>query len=331
MPGSLTFTVGGNSYPFDTEIFLNMWGVEPDPARDALIASGVLVEDPNITAALQGSGNYFTVPFYLPLAGDPGVYDGVTNVPVTETEAAHQSGIAWGFTKGFRERDFLPDFTGSDPMGHIVRSVADYWNKFRNSLLIGVIDATVAGTNMTGLAETVEYDSTDIVGLLGEINMALTGQFGANKANIKVLVMNHLTAALFENVGLLEFRRGVDAGAMGANIGIADILGYTAIVDTNVADNVIYALGMGAILTGQPPIKVPVALERDEITQGGITTLVTRVGGVYHPNGTIFNVSAGNPTSPTVTQLKASANYSLAYENLENIPISKLTLSDQAS
>lgn len=327
MPGSLTFELNGKSYPFDAEIFLNIWRTEPNVTREALLNSGVLVKDPRITAALQGSGNQFTIPYYLPLDGEPATYDGSTDVPVTETAASYQTGIAWGYTKGFRERDFLPDFTGADPMGHIARSVAYYWAQQESRLLLGVLDGTLLSLSGTKWEEH-DYEMTvpaDDVLLLALINNHLTRVFKGNKDKIKVLVMDALTAARFENINLLKFKKGVVSGAMGQTTRIGEMIGYTVLVDTYVEKNTIYALGQGAILGGDPPIKVPVALERKEVQYGGHTTLVTRVGGVYHPNG--FNF-VGPELVPTMANLSGAGNYALAYQHTENIPIARITLVD---
>jgi hypothetical protein len=108
------------NYPFDEEIFLRAWRNEPDPVRNALVQSGVIVNYPAITAALKDYGNFGTIPYYKPLSGDPVNYDGQTDITVTETSGGHQSFVAYGRAKAWRERDFMPELVGNDPLGHLL-------------------------------------------------------------------------------------------------------------------------------------------------------------------------------------------------------------------
>lgn len=355
------------NYPFDDDIFIRAWGDEPDPVRIALIESGVLVEDPRITSALAGDGNYFTVPFYKPLGdgggyvnevaidGTSGVntitstlltgpanYNGQIDVPVVETEGGMLSGVAYGRTQGFKERDFVPELSGSDPMGHIVRKVSEFWNRYRQSKLVGVLNGIMSVTDQswnTKHSKTINRPAYPEK-LIALLNTELTGIFGQLKYDISVLVMDSVTAAEFENINLLHFERGVDAGAMRKSPRIGRMLDYTVIVDDtamgtlnyglSAGQGYIYALGSGAFLTGKPRLDRPAELVRDAIRFGGQTTLVTRIRDVIHPNGFVFNKPQSDWTeSPSDAQLIATANYDLVYPE-KTVMIARLLLQNDA-
>lgn len=323
------------NYPFDEEIFLRAWGNEPDPVRNALVQSGVIVNYPAITAALKDYGNFGTIPYYKPLSGDPVNYDGQTDITVDETSGGHQSFVAYGRAKAWRERDFMPELVGNDPLGHIVRANAKYWQNQRQKILISVLEGVIANSD-TGFAKHKIKISrpADNETLPGTINTKLAEVFGAEKGALRLMIMDAVTAAVFENLNLLSYRKGVSADALLVDMRIGDLMGYTVIVDDNVFNigkQYIYVLGLGAILTGTPRLDRPVELDRDGLKYGGTTALITRVRDVLHPNGFSFVIPSSNwSESPTDAQLSASANYTIQYPH-KMIPIAKILFVDSVT
>ena len=329
MPGTFL------NYPFDEEIFLRAWGNEPDPVRNALVQSGVIVSYPAITAALKDYGNFGTIPYYKPLSGDPVNYDGQTDITVDETSGGHQSFVAYGRAKAWRERDFMPELIGNDPMGHIARSNAKYWQNQRQKRLISVLEGVIANSDVGFGTHKIKISRpADSATLPGTINTKLAEVFGAEKGALRLMIMDAVTAAVFENLNLLEYRKGVSANALLVDMRIGDLMGYTVIVDDNVFNigkQYIYVLGLGAILTGRPRLDRPVELDRDGLKYGGTTTLITRVRDVLHPNGFSFVIPSSNwSESPTDDQLSASANYTIQYPH-KMIPIAKIVFVDSVT
>lgn len=329
MPGTFL------NYPFDEEIFLRAWGNEPDPVRNALVQSGVIVSYPAITAALKDYGNFGTIPYYKPLSGDPVNYDGQTDITVDETSGGHQSFVAYGRAKAWRERDFMPELIGNDPMGHIARSNAKYWQNQRQKRLINVLEGVIANSDTGFATHKIKISRpADNETLPGTINTKLAEVFGAEKGALRLMIMDAVTAAVFENLNLLSYRKGVSADALLVDMRIGDLMGYTVIVDDNVFNigkQYIYVLGLGAILTGTPRLDRPVELDRDGLKYGGTTALITRVRDVLHPNGFSFVIPSSNwSESPTDAQLSASANYTIQYPH-KMIPIAKILFVDSVT
>lgn len=310
-------------YAFDEELFINSWGEYPDLTTRALLNCGVLANSPQVTAQLQNGGNYFTTPFYKPLEGTPVNYDGQTDILVNETTAGSQSGVAFGRAIAWGDRDFMYDITSADPMGSIVRKVGTYWQNDRQARLVKILEAVLANADMATHTATVAEDD-----ILGNLLEQLATVFGQNRNQVRALVMDSLTAVKYEKIGLLEFRKYNDANGVERNANIADLLGFTVVVDdTAMADKAgtIYALGAGAIITAEPKVKVPVELERDAKKNGGETHLITRVRDVLHPNGFTVTKPSSTDVSPTDEFLADSTNYALELPE-KSIIIAKFTI-----
>ena len=335
------------NYPFDEEIFLQMWSEAPDPVKTALLESGVMVEDGVIAARIQNDGNLYTIPFYNALDGDPVNYDGATDITSTETTGDSQTGIVYGRAKGFTARNFVAELSGSDPMGFIANTVARYWNKYDQSVLIKILTAIFGITGASGNAK--KWADTHIVDLgsdtadpytIGATDLidVATAAMGDNKSLFKAVVMHSNVAKTLEKAQVLEYWKQTDANGVQRPTNLASVNGYTAIIDDNVPAEVVggtgdnkdlirytsYLLGEGVLRTAKGRVDIPVETERDPAKNGGQDTLYTRVRKTIHPNGFSFVVpSTGWTESPTDAQLAATADWAIKF-NPKAIPLAAL-------
>ena len=328
--------------PFDNDLFVDAWQEAPDPTKLALINSGVLVEDPIAADQLQNKGNLYTLPFYDALAGDEVNYDGATDITATEASGSAQTGIAYGRAKAFTARNFVAELSGSDPFGHIVNSVARYWNKKRQSRIIGLLDGIFSLTGDSDwLAHTVDLTSeTATASKIEEntINDAATATLGDNKGLYSVAIMHSAVAKTLEDLQLLEFWKQTDANGIQRPMSLASCNGFTVIVDDSVPHSTVggsgankdlmkyttYLLGTGVLRTAPGRVDVPVEVTRDALKNGGQDTLVTRIRETIHPNGFSFTVpSSGWTESPTDAQLFNKSNWSRKFE-AKAIPMCKI-------
>lgn len=341
MPGTFL------GFPFDEEIFNHDWSNAPDPVSDAMFNSGVLVQDSNIASMIQNSGNLYTLPFYNTLSGDPVNYNGQTNITSEETSGDSQTGVVFGRAKGFTARNFVAELTGADPMGHITRSIATYWQRQNFARLLDILTAIFGITGASGYAKA--WQDNHIVDLssdsaaaykIGEtdLNNVATQAMGDQKSAFALAIMHSNVANTLENKQLLEYWKYTDANGIQRNLPFANINGYTAIVDDGVPVEAVtgesenaglykyttYLLGTGVIRTADGRVDVPSEAHRDPAANGGQDTLYTRMRKTYHPNGFSFKVpSSGFSGSPTDAQLAAPANWSIKF-NPKAIPIAKL-------
>lgn len=334
MPGTIF------GLPFDEEIFMHMWSEVPDPVKTAFVNSGAMVNDSNIASQLTTSGNFYTVPFYNVLGGDPQNYDGQTDIVPTETDGAWQSGIAFGRARAYTARNFAAELSGGDPMGHIAATIGKYWNKQRQAQIINILNAvciTGADAYTTAFAEKHIMDFTDGASAaytIGEtdFNDVATAALGDNKSEFSMVIMHSKVAQTLENKQLIEFWKQTDANGIQRPMNLASINGYTVLIDDGVpmgtdANNnttyTSYLLGSGVLRYADARIDVPVETSRDPLTNGGQDTLITRNRQTIHPNGFSYTKPAGMSGSPTDAQLGASANWSIVFDP-KAIPLAKI-------
>lgn len=322
-------------YPFDKELFIQMWSEVPDPILTAMLESGAMVRDPIIASRIQSDGNYYTIPYYNPLEGEPGNYDGKTDVPVTETTGTSQSGIVYGRTKGFMARDFVGELSGSDPMGHIAATVARFWAKYRQRVLIGILDGvfnmTDTGAYATEFKDTHVLETGATIGIT-DANRLMTKSMGDHKQEYSMAIMHSIVAERLENLQVLEFWRQTLASGIQRPLPLASYNGLTVIIDDGVPvsgnEYTTYLFGNGVLRQASGRLDTPVEPERDAIKYGGIETLVTRLRETIHPYGFHYTIPITNWTeSPTNPQLFDPANWSLRF-NPKAIALSKLVTTE---
>lgn len=333
--------------PFDEELFLQMWNEAPDPYLTAMIESGAVVEDPTISDMIRTSGNIYTIPFYDTLDGDDQNYDGQTDITVTEVGGGSQTGVVYGRAKGFFARNFTAELSGADPMGHIVATVAKYWQKRRQMRMIGITNAVFDITGATGdskkWADTHSLDLGSTTAAARKIeetdlNDLATLACGDHKDQFGLAIMHSDVAKTLENKQLLEFWKYTDANGIQRPMNMGSVNGYTVIVDDGVPCQSVggdgankelkkyttYLFGSGVIRTARGRVDVPVETHREAKKNGGQDELITRMRETLHPNGFSFKVPASGWTqSPTDAQLFAKANWDLKFDP-KAIPMARL-------
>lgn len=341
MPGTIF------GLPFDEELFLQMYAEAPDPVLTAMIESGAMVDDPLIAERIQNNGNIYTIPFYDVLDGEDQNYNGQTDIEVAEVAGGSQTGVVYGRAKGFFARNFTAELSGADPMGHIVGSVARYWQKRRQLRMIGILNGIFGINGANGYAK--KWHDTHILDLssdsatarpIGEtdLNDLATQACGDNKSLFGLAVMHSNVAKSLENKQLLEYWKYTDANGIQRPMNIASVNGYTAIIDDgvpavkvggdgankNLTRYSTYLLGVGSLRHANGRVDVPVENNRDAKKNGGQDELITRMRETIHPNGFSFKVpSSGWTESPTDEQLFAAANWSIKFDP-KAIPIAEL-------
>lgn len=332
MPGTFL------GFPYDEELFNDTWGAAPDPVKDAMVKSGALVDDATIAGMVQGKGNLYSIPFYNILTGDPDNYDGQTDINTAETSGDSQTGVVFGRAKGFTARNFTAELTGADPMGNIANSVATYWQKRRQNILLQYLAGIFGVTGASGYAKS--WGSNHIVDLssstatpykigVTDLNDLATQALGDNKSQFSLVVMHSNVAKTLENLEVLEYWKQTDANGVQRPLALGSVNGYTVIVDDGVpavvtggtGDNkalikyTTYLLGNGCLRTAKARVDVPSETFRDPKTNGGQDTLYTRIRETIHPNGFSFvPPTSGFSGSPTDVQLAASANWSVKFD-----------------
>lgn len=317
-------------YPFDPELFDYNWKNEPDMTKTALFESGAVQANSEIAGLISQGSDYYTIPFYKTLGGDPENYDGATDITISEPGGASQSGIVYGRAHGWKERDFVVDYnSGADPMTQIISQVAKYWQKQRQNTLVGILNGifSVTGTgDYAGWADhTTDISSTsDTVTADNKFGATTAGDavqkaVGDAEGLFSLAIMHSKVANGLAGLQLLEYLKYTDAAGIERRLNLAQYNGYTVVVDDGVPVDTTgtspkyttYLMGAGAIQYAPAPVKTPSEVTRDALTGGGYDALVTRVRETIHPNGFSFTKPTDYTASPTTAQLSSAANWSI--------------------
>lgn len=330
-------------YNFDPELFLLNWQNEVDPTMTALIDSGAVQNNDTIKGLIANGGDFYTIPFYMPLTGSVQNYDGATDIVPNEPKGNAQSGIVYGRVGSWSEKQFIRDYnSGADPMKQITSMTAKYWAKARQSILLKILSGVFSITgnaNWTKHTMNIAATSTS-VGDENKVGAASAAELmqhavGDNSDIFSIAVMHSAVALNLAKQELLKFRTQTDATGMQRQLKIADWNGLTVIVDDGVPSKsssaasgsmeyTTYLLGNGAIQRADAPVTSPVEVHRDPLAKGGTNTLITRVRETMHPNGFSFiKPSSSYTASPTDEQLAAKANWSIVGDP-KNIAMAQL-------
>lgn len=337
------------NYPFDSELFLYQWGQEKDLVTNAMLQSGAVVSDAVIANLISNGSDIYTAPFYKNFTADPVNYDGATNIDTVETEGSSETGVVFGRAKGFKAKDFIADFnSGADPMSFIVSKVAKYWQDQKQKELLAILNAIFGITSTSeGYAKTWGTEHVSSLALsakgtvedankLGDATIAEAAQkaLGENAGEFSLAIMHSKVALNLAVKDLLQYRKYTDPMGIERTLNIADINGFTVVIDdrvpaslnttTEAMEYTTFLLGTGCVRTADAPVDHPASVSRDEATDGGVETLWTRQRQTIHPNGFSFvKPTTGYTSSPTRVQLGTTANWTLA-RNPREIAMAKI-------
>lgn len=344
MPGTFL------GYPFDEELFFMQWQMEPDPIKLAMFNSGAIVENAAIRRMISNGSNYYTFPIYNILTGTPDNYNGVDDIKMSEPKGMHQSGVVYGRAHSWKDRDFIHDFnSGANPTQQIVSQTARFWQKQRQKTILSMMDGlfkvtTPAGADAETTAKYTDWanHSTTIATEMEEATLgeAIQKAIGDNSDIISMVWMHSKVALGLAKKQLLKFRTYTDANGIQRELRIADWNGRTVIVDDDCPHTsgtrarggaeaqaagetyTTYAIGTGFWQHAPAPVKVPVEIGRNELTNGGYDFIVNRFRETFHPNGFSYTLPSG-VISPTDAELSDPKNWSIVM-NPKTIPLVRI-------
>lgn len=328
-----TGTFGG--FSFDPEVFSGYMAEQPT-WNDAIINSGILVQDSTIMNLIGTEGNVATLPFYTPIDEFDSQAlnnDGETNNTPVEITGKKQTAMLIQRMKAWKAQDFTKELTGADPMTHVANSVAGFYRQTRVRDLMAIVDAVLSLSGMsdhiTDLAETTGSGSVTDANKVDETTLIFAKQkaIGDSSDNMGLLFMHSYMYAKYQALGLVDYNKYTVTNALAGDVNLPSINGFIPIVsdrftvDTS-KTNVVYKtymIGAGSFLTcDKTNYEDPYYSDYDPETKAGIRKLYTKQGYVLHPNGFSLDTSKIAKESPTNTELGTKGNWSLVY-NHKNI------------
>lgn len=332
-----TGTFGG--FSFDKEVFSDYMSEKPS-WKNAIIQSGILINDPTVLDMIGTKGNVGTMPFYSPVDisdNAPLNNDGMTDNTPTEITGKKQTFMLIQRMKAWKAKQFTKELTGADPITHISNSIADYYMQVWQEVLMNITYAVMGisamsghVTDITSTTSTVTDDNKATPESLIYLKQKANGDMAADG---NLLIMNSMILARYAALGLVKYDKYTvkDAienasqsriASIGNDIVICDDRGT---VDTS-GDNIVYrtyVIGKGAFITADKTLETPYYVDYDPETSAGTDKLYTKQSKVIHPNGFSFAADNAAGESPTLEELSDSSNWTLK-QNHKNIRIALL-------
>lgn len=298
---------------FNDEVFLSYARTIADPVKTSLIEAGVFYYDEELKAQFpaQTGGNYATRPIKGLLGGDAVDLDGNTDIDEGSLPTYTQGIVACHMGKSFTEKDFTFNLTGRDFMYDVAEQVEHYWSKQKQNKMLAILNGIFASALSDSIIEKSAIASTDIID-------ATRGVGGDNADLYKVCFMHSYVAGILEKSDKLSYVLYNDANGMQRQTNIAYWNGRLVIVNDNCPVTVgdgsttyrVYFLGERAFGYTDLDELVPVEMAREAKKNGGQTSLVSRVGCVFAPEGVSFKASALASTNKvTNTMLSTGSNW----------------------
>lgn len=328
-----TGTFGG--FAFDPEVFSEYMAEQPT-WNDAIINSGILVQDSTIMDLIGEKGNVATLPFYVPIdeAESQALNnDGETDNTPVEISGKKQTAMLIQRMKAWKAQDFTKELTGADPMTHVANSVAGFYRQTRVRDLMAIVDAVLSLKGMenhitdmseqTGTGAVTDANKVDETTLIFAQQKAL----GDSAEKMGLLFLHSYMYAKYKALGLVDYNKYTVTNALAGDVNLPSIGGFIPVVSDRFTvdaskQNVVYKtymIGAGSILTcPKNNYEDPYYADYDPETKAGIRKLYTKQGYVLHPNGFSIDQNKVAKESPTNAELGNKANWSLVY-NHKNI------------
>lgn len=332
-----TGTFGG--FAFDPEVFADYMAERPTWSN-AIIASGILQNDPTIMGLIGDKGNVATLPFYKAINIDdfePYNNDGLTNNTPKEITGGKQTAMLIQRMMAWKAQDFTKELTGADPMQHIADNVANYYQQVWEAELMNIVNTVMKLDDMEDHIWDIALASGSAVedaNKIDETTMIFAQQkaLGDMANGFGIAIMNSYIFARYQALGLVDYNKYTVTNAVTQEVNLPTINGLIPIVsDRHTVDTtgdvpkyITTLVGQGAILTAEKTnYEEPYYTDYDPETKAGIEKLYTKQGRVLHPNGFSLNVANIANESPTKTELGTSTNWSLAF-NAKNVRIGQI-------
>ena len=302
---------------------------------NAFMSSGVMVEDPRITAMASVGGNIGELPFFKPLGTEePNYSNDVTGDSSTAkkiTNAVMKYRLA-SQNQSWSTMDIAADLALDNPALAITNRVGAYWATALERRLIqstmGILNDNVANdasdmvvniaTDAAGTITAAELVSNDAI-----LDAQQTA--GDHQAGFSAIAMHSVVYSRLRKQQLITFIRDADNNTLFSMYGNLRVIvddSLSAVAGTNRVTYTTVIFGNGAVVSGMGRTKVPSELDRDpeKGNGGGQETLYSRRADIIHPLGFEFSSASVAGQSATLAELSTAANWSRVWER-KNVPL----------
>ncbi len=302
---------------------------------NAFLSSGVMFEDPRITAMASVGGNIGELPFFKPLGTEEPNYsdDDPDNksTPNKITKGIMKYRLA-SQNQSWSTMDLAVDLALEDPAMAITNRVGNYWATTNERRLIqstmGILADNVAndsGDMVVNIATDAAGAPTDAELVSNDAILDAQQTAGDHQAGFAAIAMHSVVYSRLRKQQLITFVRDADNNTLFQTYGNLRVIvddSMSAVAGTNRVTYTTVIFGNGAVAHGVGRTKVPSELYRnpDAGNGGGEEQLYSRRADIIHPLGFEFSSTSVAGQSATLAELATAANWSRVWER-KNIPM----------
>ena len=310
--------------------------------KSALIRSGAVVMDAELSSFLQGAGTTFNKPFFNDLSD---VAQNISND--NPADFSSPQGINTGSeiqvrlsrNQSWSSMDLVSQLIAKDPMDAIANRVSDYWVRRYQDIFVATMKGVFADNDAAPAAsEHVQFDLThDISGssfgngvttFSAESFVDATLTMGDRMGYLSMIMVHSIVYARMQKNDMIDYIQDSVTGDS-----IPTFRGRTVVVDDGVPHTggvfESWLFGQGAVVMGAGSPKVPTEAIRvpSAGNGGGQETLHNRVELAMHPVGHQFaaTYTTGGPTNAATSgNLAHAASWKRVFGERKMIRIARL-------
>lgn len=295
---------------------------------NVLAQAGIIARDPQIDMLAMGAGELHNMPFWGDLTGDSDVGSDDPDVKSAPAKiGTGQDKCRKLFrVKSWSSMDIAGELAGSDPAAVIGNSVAGFWARDTQHILIAILTGVFADNAANDAGDmiiNVANDTTAPILASEKIspNVVLLARqtMGDAGKNLVAIAMHSVlyTELCRQNLIVFQPTNAQDIG-WGTYLGMTVVVddGCPAVSGTNKITFTSYLFGPGAIGMGEGSPKVPTEVWRDPASGNGTgeERLYTRRSFILHPRGIKWTEASVAGVSPTNAELSTAGNWDRVYD-----------------
>lgn len=307
--------------------------------KNRLIQSGIIVDDPRLTAMASAGGTKGDLPFYHPLstASEPNYSsdDPASNSVPKKMDDGKMTWRLANMNDSWSTMDLSRELALKDPLTAITAKIGQYWatqiQKRVIQSLLGILadnDANDSDDMFYSVANDDAGDVTDAERISATVILQAKQTMGDAAELLTGIAMHSVCFTHLQSLNLIDY--------IPDSVGVVRIptyLGYEVFVDdampavsgTNRITYTSVLFGRGSIVNGQGKVATPSELERIASSGdgGGQDVIHSRRAEIIHPYGFAFDDSGIAGQSATLAELAAAAQWDRVVDR-KNVPLAFL-------
>jgi len=277
--------------------------------KSALISSGAVVVDSQLSGLLAGGGFTFNQPFWKDLANDEenvSSDDPATRSTPNKITTGSEIQVRMSRNNSWSAMDLTGELAGSDPMAAIGSRVGAYWTRRLQRAFVATMQGVFAdNADAPSGTEHVQNDLTfDVSGLTGDATkfsaaafIDATATMGDAADDLSMIMVHSVVYNRMRKNNIIDY---IPVSINGQVVRVESFLGKRVIVDDSmpvkagVFESWIFRQGVVRMGFGSPANSVEVWRDPSAGNGGGQDVLFNRQEWIIHPVGHAF---VGNPAS----------------------------------